>query len=71
MAEIPSTIHGMTAYGLAKASNGRLSVSQAYRLAQDDGRFGFISSDVLEVLCDTFDVGPGELLERGRKRGRR
>ena len=54
----------MTAYAMHKASGGRISLSMAYRLAK--GTFGMISAEVLEALCDIFDIGdPGPLLARG------
>ncbi len=55
---------GMTAYALAKESHGRISTRQAYRLANDEGRFEFISGAILEALCDVFGVTPGDLFER-------
>jgi len=55
--------HGMTAYALHKASNGRISLSGAYRLAR--GEFGEVSADVLDALCDVFNIeDPGPLLTR-------
>ena len=60
----------MTAYAMHKASSGRISLSMAYRLAR--GTFGMISADVLEALCDIFDIqDPGPLLARERPAGRR
>ena len=60
----------MTAYAMHKASGGRISLSMAYRLAR--GTFGMISADVLEALCDIFDIqDPGPLLTRERPAGRR
>lgn len=54
----------MTAYGLHKASAGRISLSGAYRLAT--GEFRHVSADVLDVLCEIFEIGdPGPLLTRG------
>lgn len=61
--------HGMTAYGLHKASGGRLSLSGAYRLAR--GEWKALSSEVLDVLCDVFGIDdPGPLFER-EKRGKK
>jgi DNA-binding Xre family transcriptional regulator len=61
-----------TAYALAKASNGALSMTNAHRLVNSEGNAGRVDLHTLEVLCDVFDVGPGELLERDKpaKRGR-
>lgn len=57
--------HKMTAYQLAKGSEGRISMSTAYRLASDDGAFGEIRADVLDALCDAFGLdNPGPLFER-------
>ena len=52
---------GLTAYALAKASKGRISLPMAYRLLRRRGRFTTIKSEVLDALCDVFDVTPGEL----------
>jgi hypothetical protein len=52
--------HEMTAYGLAKASNGRISLSTAYRLAAGEGGER-PSMELLEALCEVFgidDTGP-------------
>jgi DNA-binding Xre family transcriptional regulator len=61
----------MTAYGLAKASNGRLSLSAAARLARDEWKC--LPRDVVEVLCEVLNVQPGELFEQvvGEKKRRR
>lgn len=61
---------GMTAYALYQKSDGRISLSAAYRLAADKWRC--LSRDVLDALCDVFGCEPGDLLERdkGRRRGR-
>jgi hypothetical protein len=59
----------ITAYQLANASDGRISMSAAYRLANGDVRAP--SLDVLAALCDVFgldDAGP--LFDLERKRGR-
>ena len=58
-----------TAYQLAKESNGRISMSAAYRLATGDWKC--LSSDVLDALCDVLEVEPGELFEREPKRRRK
>ena len=52
----------MTAYGLSKASEGRISLSTAYRLAS--GEFGEISATAIDSLCDVFGVEPGALFVR-------
>ena len=45
-------------------------MSMAYRLNRQDGRLVTFDANVLEALCDVFNVSPGELLERDKKRGR-
>lgn len=58
----------MTAYGLYKASNGRISLSAAYRLAT--GEFRAISKEVLETLCEIFELSnPGPLFTNGGQAG--
>jgi DNA-binding Xre family transcriptional regulator len=57
-----------TAYQLAKASRGRISQMKAYRLVESAGRPTRIELATLDALCDTLDVGPGELLERDKRR---
>ena len=58
----------MTPYGLSKASGGRISLSTAYRLSRNNGVVRYLDSELLETLCDVFDVEPGDLLERQKKR---
>ena len=60
----------MTPYALAKQSQGRISLSTAYRLTRMKGRVQTFDADLLEALCDVFSVEPGELLEREKRRGR-
>ena len=61
-----------TGYMVAQRSNGAISVNVAYRLVKTDGRFQKFGSDLLDALCDVFDVAPGELLEyEGKARRRR
>lgn len=62
---------GMTAYAVAKESDGRVSTSALYRLLRKNGRVQLLDVDLLEALCDVLDVGPGELLERDTGRARR
>jgi DNA-binding Xre family transcriptional regulator len=63
-----------TAYAIAKASVDRISLSAAHRLVRARGAVRRYDADVLEALCEMFDIGPGELLEISRdgkrKRGR-
>jgi DNA-binding Xre family transcriptional regulator len=62
--------HKLTAYEIAKRSEGRVQASTLYRLARRRGKVDLISADLLETLCDILGVGPERLLEREpRKRG--
>lgn len=54
----------MTPYAVAKASRGRISMSAAYRLARERGKFQFFDADLLEALCDVLVIAPTELFER-------
>jgi DNA-binding Xre family transcriptional regulator len=66
---------GLTAYALAKRSDGRISMALAYRLAKGHGVFGSVQPRTLAALCDVLDVQPGDLFERmsvakkGKRRG--
>jgi DNA-binding Xre family transcriptional regulator len=62
--------HGLTPYALSRRSGGRISMSTAYRLRENGGRLETYGADLLEALCDVFNVGPGELLERDAKKKR-
>ncbi len=58
---------GWTAYELAKRSQGRISISAAYRLA--DGEWRCLSAAVLEGLCIAFEIDdPGPLFKRAKPR---
>lgn len=60
-----------TAYAIAKASKDRISMSAAHRLVAKRGAVQRYDADLLEALCEMFDIGPGELLELDkRKRSR-
>ena len=61
---------GITPYALAARSEGRISLSTAYRLNRSRGHGHAFDSALLEALCDVLDVEPGELLEREAKRRR-
>jgi DNA-binding Xre family transcriptional regulator len=66
--------HRLTAYALAKQSDGRISIPLAYRLAKRHGVFGSVRPQTLAALCDVLKVEPGRLFERispaqTRKRG--
>lgn len=65
---------GLTAYKVAKASDGRVSLTTIYRLTRSEGRVESFDGELLEALCDVFGVGVAELLEREpakRSRSRR
>lgn len=62
---------GKTAYALSQESDGRISTSAIYRLLANDGRARYLDSQLLDALCDVFEVGPGELLEHDGRRTRR
>ena len=70
---IPELYHArrMTAYAVARASKGRISLSTAYRLHRANGKFDRVSSSFLSALCDVLKVRPGDLFERTASRGRR
>jgi DNA-binding Xre family transcriptional regulator len=57
-----------TAYALAKASRGAIPITTAARLVEANGRPKRIDLATLDALCDVFGVGPGDLLEREKKR---
>lgn len=62
----------MTAYALAQASGGRISMSLAYRVQREGGAFKCLSPEALEALCEVLEVTPGELFERSPvKKGKR
>jgi DNA-binding Xre family transcriptional regulator len=62
----------LTPYALTKASDGRISMSLAYRLYRERGRFKCITPEMLEALCAVLEVEPGELFQRKQgRRGRR
>lgn len=55
-----------TAYALSKATG--LSMTNAHHLVRERGNVSRVDMRTLEVLCTVFDVTPGELLEREKKR---
>lgn len=60
----------LTAYKVAKLSEGRIDESTLYRLVRQEGRVEYISATLLEALCDVLKAEPGDLLERESKRRR-
>lgn len=61
---IGGTQAALTAYGVAKASEGRISLTTIYRRNRNRGRVANFDGELLEALCDVFIVGPGTPLER-------
>jgi DNA-binding Xre family transcriptional regulator len=63
---------GWTAYQLSVASQGRISMSTAYRIVRQNGSVKCFDAALLEDLCDVLDLEPGELFEReSKKKGHR
>jgi DNA-binding Xre family transcriptional regulator len=62
---------GLTAYGLAQASDGRISLSTAFRLVRLRGNVKTFDAAVMEALCDLLEVEPGDLFERTKTPKRR
>jgi DNA-binding Xre family transcriptional regulator len=58
------TERGMTAYEVAKLSNGRLRSAVLYRIAARNGAIRLADLELLDALADTLGVEPGELLTR-------
>lgn len=60
---------GWTAYRLAKQSDGHISLSEAYRLA--NGEWRCLSEKVLDGLCIAFEINdPGPLFKRSTTKGK-
>ena len=64
-------VAGLTPYALHKQSDGRVSLSTAYRLTRNRGRVANFDAELLEALCDVLGVEPGELFERDTKATKR
>ena len=61
----------MTAYQLSKMSEGQISLSAAYRLAEDNSGTFPPSWEMLEILCQVFKVDVSDLFQRTpTKRGK-
>lgn len=58
----------LTPYEFAKLSDGRVSLSAAYRVVRMKGRLATFDGDLLEALCDVLGVGLDDLFERERPR---
>ena len=63
--------HRITAYEVAKRSDGKVIPSTLYRLVRQKGRVRMFDGDLLDTLCDILNVEPGMLLERGGRKARR
>jgi hypothetical protein len=62
----------LTPYFVSKRSGGRISLSTAYRLERLNGALARFDAEVVDALCDVFDVEPGALFVRERRaRGRK
>ncbi len=61
---------GMTPYACSKATEGRVSMSTAYRIVRMKGRLATFDATLLDAICDVLKVKPGQLFERERKRRR-
>ncbi len=64
------TEHDITAYEVAKRSEGKVIPSTLYRLVRQRGRVRMFDGVLLETLCEILNVEPGVLLERGSRKGR-
>jgi hypothetical protein len=59
----------LTPYSLSKRTDGKISLSTAYRLKRLKGRVKTFDAQMLEILYDAFACGSlEELLERDIKR---
>jgi hypothetical protein len=65
------TEHEITAYEVAKRSDGKVIPSTLYRLVRQRGQVRMFDGALLETLCEILNVEPGALLERGGRRRRR
>ena len=55
---------GVTAYELAKRSNGRILQATLYRLVKQRGEVRLIDANLLEAIMEILDVDFDEVLER-------
>lgn len=51
-----------TAYALSMRSGERISMSTAHRLVAAQGAVRYLDANLLDVLCEVFEVGPEDLL---------
>ena len=65
------TEHDITAYEVAKRSDGKVIPSTLYRLVRQRGQVRMFDGVLLETLCEILNVEPAALLERGGRRGGR
>lgn len=59
---------GVNPYRLARDSDGRISLSTAYRLKRVKGKLETYKGDMLDAICDVMNLRPGDLWERDTKR---
>ncbi len=60
--ELMRDAHVPTAYALSILSGERISMSTAHRLVKAQGVVRYLDADLLDVLCEVFNVGPEKLL---------
>ncbi len=60
---------GITAWGLHKQSNGRITAPTAYRLVRSKGALITFHRETLEALCDVLGVSVFDLWEEKGSRG--
>ncbi len=61
---------GITAWGLHKQSNGRITAPTAYRLVRNKGAMMTFHRETLEALCDVLGVSVFDLWEeKGSRSG--
>ena len=53
----------LSAYAVAKASNGRVNESTLYRIVRARGEVGLFAADLCQALCEVLNIGPAELFE--------
>jgi DNA-binding Xre family transcriptional regulator len=68
---IPEVFKGRTAYQVAVASSGILDEGTLYRLQRRRGVVKFVSTKLMQSLCDVLEISPDELLDYERQPVRR
>lgn len=59
---------GLTPYFLVQQTEGKISLSTAYRYVRQRGHLATFDGALCELLCDAFGVTLCELLERDQPR---